>query len=341
MSQLVLGIETSCDETAAAVVRGGRAVLSNVVASQEHLHRRYGGVVPELASRRHLETILPVVDQALTDAGASLADLDAVAVTYGPGLLGSLLVGVAVAKSLCLARGRPLIGVNHLEGHLYANFLEPGPEPAFPAVCLVVSGGHTDLFYVEDHGRLTLEGMTRDDACGEVFDKLARAMGLGYPGGPLIDALAREGDPYAVALPRAYLEAGTFDFSFSGLKTACLLHLEKGGRTRQEQADLAASFQRAVSDVLVSRTVALCRARQASRVLVAGGVAANSRLRSELARAGSLEGWELFIPPPGYCTDNAAMVASCGTYAYRRGVRDGLELNARANLPLGRAGCAD
>jgi N6-L-threonylcarbamoyladenine synthase len=340
MSQLVLGIETSCDETAAAVVRDGRTVLSNVVASQENLHRRYGGVVPELASRRHLETILPVVDQALKDAGASLAGLDAVAVTCGPGLLGALLVGVSVAKALCLATGRPLVGVNHLEGHLYANFLGPGPEPVFPAVCLVVSGGHTDLVYVEDHGRLNLEGMTRDDAAGEVFDKLARAMGLGYPGGPLVDALAREGDAHAVPLPRSYLEAGTFDFSFSGLKTACLLHLERGNRSRQELADLAASFQRAVVDVLVTRTMALCRAREVSRVMVAGGVAANSRLRAELSRTAVSQGWELLLPKLEYCTDNAAMIASCGAYARRRGISHGLQLNARANLPLGRTGCA-
>ncbi|HAI21187.1 MAG TPA: tRNA (adenosine(37)-N6)-threonylcarbamoyltransferase complex transferase subunit TsaD [Clostridiales bacterium UBA8153] len=339
MGQLVLGIETSCDETAAAVVSGGRVVASNVIASQAGLHRRYGGVVPELASRRHLESILPVVDRALHEAGTGLAALDGIAVTYGPGLAGALLVGVSVAKSLCLATGCPLIGVNHLEGHLYANFLGSGPEPSFPAVCLVVSGGHTDLVYVEDHGRLILEGMTRDDAAGEVFDKLARAMGLGYPGGPLIDALSREGDAYAVPLPRSYLEPGTFDFSFSGLKTACLLHLEKGGRTRQELADLAASFQRAVADVLVTRTVALCRAREVRRVLVAGGVAANTLLRSELARAGAAGGWELFIPSLEYCTDNAAMIASCGAYARRRGVSHGLHLNAMANLPLGRSGC--
>ncbi|MEW6522331.1 MAG: tRNA (adenosine(37)-N6)-threonylcarbamoyltransferase complex transferase subunit TsaD [Bacillota bacterium] len=332
-----MGIETSCDETAAAVVRAGRTVLANVIASQVDLHRRYGGVVPELASRQHVETILPVVDEALHISGVTLAELDGIAVTCGPGLAGALLVGLSVAKALVLAAGKPLIGVNHLEGHIYANFLEPGLPPAFPAVCLVVSGGHTDLIYAEDHGRLALEGMTRDDAAGEVFDKLARAMGLGYPGGPFIDRLAREGDPGAVPLPRTYLEPDTFDFSFSGLKTACLLHLEKSGRGRQQLADLCASFQKAVVDVLVTRTLALSRARGVSRVLVAGGVAANSLLRAELARAAADEGLELSIPNTEYCTDNAAMVASAGHYALKRGITHDLGLNARANLPLGRA----
>jgi N6-L-threonylcarbamoyladenine synthase len=331
----MLGIETSCDESAAAVVDGGTRVLSNVIASQAELHGKYGGVVPELASRQHVEAVIPAIDQALDQAGVSLRELAGIAVTVGPGLAGALLVGLSAAKGLALATGVPLVGVNHLEGHIYANFLAPAPPVEFPVVCLVVSGGHTDLIYMAGHGRLTLEGASRDDAAGEVFDKLARAMGLGYPGGPRIDALARSGDPEAVPLPRAYLEPGSFDFSFSGLKTACLQWLGRSDRTSTELADLAASFQRAVADVLVTRVVELARARGVNRVLLAGGVAANSCLRSELGRVARNEGLELWVPPPVFCTDNAAMIAAAGYFARTRGVSHGLDLNARANLPLG------
>ena len=335
MAKRVLGIETSCDETSAAVVEDGRFVLSNIIASQAQLHDEYGGVVPELASRQHVDTILPVVEQALEKASVTWDDLDGIAVTYGPGLAGALLVGLSAAKALALATHKPLVGVNHLEAHIYAAFLEPLPPVTFPAVCLVVSGGHTDLVYMTGHGQLELEGSTRDDAAGEVFDKLGRALKLGYPGGPLIDQLAREGDEKAFRFPRAYLEAGSYDFSFSGLKTAVLLEWDRLGENRLHLADLCASFQRAVVDVLVDKTLALAGERGAKQLILGGGVAANSLLRKELARAAATANLDLHIPNQAYCTDNAAMVAASGTYSLDRGISHSLSLNAQANLSLG------
>ncbi|MCL6451122.1 MAG: tRNA (adenosine(37)-N6)-threonylcarbamoyltransferase complex transferase subunit TsaD [Acetobacteraceae bacterium] len=359
----ILGIETSCDETAAAVVEDGRRILSDVVASQTDLHARYGGVVPELASRRHLECILPVVQEALSRAGLGLAGLDGVAVTYGPGLVGALLVGVSFAKGLAEARGLPLVGVNHLEAHIYANFLEDAraegggsadagaavPRPggrdggacfssdAWPCVALVVSGGHADLVYVEGHGRLELLGRTRDDAAGEAFDKSARAMGLGYPGGPEVDRLAARGDASQVPLPRAFLEEGSLDFSFSGLKTAVLVYLDRCRRRGREPplADLCAGLQQAVVDVLVEKAFAAARARRVRRILLAGGVAANRGLRAAFGQRARREGVEVFIPPARLCTDNAAMVACAGYYRLERGVRAEASLDAVADLGLG------
>ncbi len=334
---LILGIESSCDETAAAVVAGGRRVLSNTVASQVDLFRKYGGVVPEIASRRHLELILPVIREALQTAGVTLAQIDAVAVTHGPGLVGTLLVGLSAAKALAFGLDKPLIGVNHLQGHIYANFLvEPPPE--FPLVCLVVSGGHTDLIYMAGHGRMELLGRTLDDAAGEAFDKVARSVGLGYPGGPQVEKLARSGDPEAVPLPRAHTE-GPYDFSFSGLKTAVLQYVQRTGPLNdQQRADLAASFQRAVTSVLVERTVKAAEAKGVRQVILAGGVAANGALRAEMRAALEPRGIRLGYPPPVLCTDNAAMIAAAGYYLWRAGVRHDLDLNAVPGLGLGVGG---
>lgn len=336
---LCLAIETSCDESAAAVVADGRRILSNVVASQADLHERYGGVFPELASRRHLEAVLPVVREALARAGAGWDDIDLLAVTRGPGLVGSLLVGVAAAKALAFARDLPLVGVHHIEGHIYANFLEagdsPGGDPAFPALCLVVSGGHTHLFLLEGHGRLRRLGRTRDDAAGEAYDKVARLLGLPYPGGPAVDRLARQGDGGAIPFPRAMMDNG-FDFSFSGLKTAVATYLERADA--RPAADVAASFQEAVVEVLVAKTIRAAEATGALAVLLAGGVAANSRLRAALAEACVRRGLPLRVPPPLLCTDNAAMIACAGYHAWRAGRRDGLELEVAARLPLGEPG---
>src|SRR3989442_11071187 len=313
---LVLGIETSCDETAAAVVRDGRIIESNVVASQADLHRRFGGVVPELASRKHIERLLPVIDDALEQAGVALRDLDAVAVTYGPGLVGALAVGVAAAKSLALSLDLPLIGVNHLEGHIYAAFLTT-PDLPFPALALVVSGAHTDLVGMPDHGQYHVLGRTGDDAAGEAFDKIARAMGLGYPGGPEIDRLARMGDPRAVPLPapmavrrRSGRADDSLEFSFSGIKTAALRtpHAPAAG-DGQFKANLAAGFQRVVVDVLVDKTMRAARSLGVKTVIVVGGVAANTLLRAEAARACAAAGYRLVVPPPPPCPENAAMTA--------------------------------
>ncbi|MCL5046584.1 MAG: tRNA (adenosine(37)-N6)-threonylcarbamoyltransferase complex transferase subunit TsaD [Actinobacteria bacterium] len=332
MSNIVLGIETSCDETAAAVLRGPAELLSNVIASQIPLHQKFGGVVPEIASRKHLELVLPVVRQALDEAGVALEDIDCVAVTSGPGLVGALLVGVSAAKAIVFARDLPLVGVNHLRGHIYANFLS-NPELEFPMICLVVSGGHTDLIHLEGHDSMALLGRTRDDAAGEAFDKVARALGLGYPGGPLIDRLAREGNPKAVDLPRAFLEEGSCDFSFSGLKTAAVNFMEKN-RERVSLADVAAGFQAAVAGVLVEKTLRAAAERGVGRVILAGGVAANSALRSTFDRRARERGVRVSYPPPEFCTDNAAMIACAGYYAWRRGDLAGLDLNAVANLAL-------
>lgn len=333
MAELVLGIETSCDETAAAVVAGGRCILSNIVASQVNMHRRYGGVVPEIASREHVAAILPVIDSALGEAQVRLSDITAIAVAYGPGLVGSLLVGVSAAKALAFAGGLPLIGVNHIEGHIYANFLAHADVKP-PLVCLTVSGGHTDLLYIPEVGTYQMLGCTRDDAAGEAFDKVGRVMGLPYPAGPAIDRLAVDGDPQAVALPRALSEG--LDFSFSGLKTAGInyLHNAKQKGEQVNQADFAASLQEAIVDVLVDKTMQAAKHLGVNQVIMSGGVAANTRLRWRMEQATNAAGMSLFYPPIELCTDNAAMIASAGYFRYVRGERAPLSLNAIPDLRL-------
>ncbi|MBE3590140.1 MAG: tRNA (adenosine(37)-N6)-threonylcarbamoyltransferase complex transferase subunit TsaD [Firmicutes bacterium] len=332
---IVLGLETSCDETAAALVAEGRRVLSSVVASQAEVHRRYGGVVPEIAARRHVEAIGPVLREAFAQAGAGWEDVDAVAVTRGPGLVGALLVGVAAAKAAAFARGLPLVGVNHLAGHIMAAYLE-GEPPEWPAVALVVSGSHTDLLWIGKGeggapGELRRLGGTRDDAAGEAFDKVARLLGLPYPGGPAIEAAAaRAGAAGGLELPRPMRDEG-FDFSFSGLKTAVAVLLEERGPRVAPEA-VARAFQDAVVDVLVTKTVRAAEACGARCVVAAGGVAANGALRQRLAAACGERGWRLVVPPLRYCTDNAAMIAAAGWFAWRAGRRDGYELDADPDL---------
>lgn len=332
---LCLGIETSCDETAVAVVDEGHKIHSNIISSQTFVHGKYGGVVPELASRRHLEALLPVLEQALAEAGVAMADIDAVAVTRGPGLMGSLMVGLVAAKALSFAFGKPLIGVHHLAAHIHANFLT-GADPQRPAVCLIVSGGHTDLLLLPGDGLVQRLGGTLDDAAGEAFDKVARILGLGYPGGPKIDALAQKGDAAAFAFPRA-LPGADFDFSYSGLKTAVfqvVQQLQREGKPLPLE-DLSASFQQAAIEPLVEKTVRAAETFQVDTILLAGGVAANSGLRKLLAQRAREAGAALHVPPPVLCTDNGAMVAAAGIYAYRRrGHVDDLELEAAARLPL-------
>ncbi len=325
----VLGIETSCDETAAAVVEDGRRALSDVVATQIEVHRRWGGVVPELASRNHVVQVMPVVDEALTRAGGTADAIDAVAVTSGPGLVGALLVGVQAAKALALAWGKPLVRVNHLEGHLVAAFLSEAP-PAFPYLGLVVSGGHTSLYAASAFGDYRLLGQTRDDAAGEAFDKGAKLLGLPYPGGVAIDLLAKEGDARAHRFPKAIVKGAELDFSFSGLKTALLHHVKRHGVPEgRGLADLCASYQEAIVRALVEKAFRAARRLQFERIVLSGGVAANSRLRAAVAeRAAEYEGMQAFLPPPRLCTDNAAMIAVAGTHALLRGERAGPELNA-------------
>jgi len=327
----VLGIETSCDETAVAVVEDGIHVLSNGIASQIDIHARYGGVVPEVASRQHLLAIVPLLKQAMTEAGVGWTDIDGVAVTNGPGLAGSLIVGTNVAKAITFARNLPLTAVNHLEGHIYANWLhtqDRQPEPVFPLVCLIVSGGHSDIVLMKGHGDYTLLGRTRDDAAGEAFDKAARILDLGYPGGPAIDRAAREGVP-SLELPRPWLK-GTNDFSFSGIKTALLRMMQTGGISNK--ANAAASFQEIVVEVLVSKTVAAGREYGARQILLAGGVASNTRLRQRIIEASPLP---VLIPPPVLCTDNAAMIAACGYFRFLAGKTDSLDIDVIAGLRLG------
>ena len=334
--KLILAIESSCDETAAAVVRNGREVLSNVISSQIALHTLYGGVVPEIASRKHIERINPVIEEALKQASVTLEDVDAIAVTYGPGLVGALLVGVAEAKAIAYASGKPLVGVHHIEGHIAANYIEHKElEPSF--LCLVVSGGHTHLVNVEDYGVYKILGRTRDDAAGEAFDKVARAIGLGYPGGPKIDKVAKEGNPEAIAFPRAKVNDGIYDFIFSGLKSAVLNYLNgcqmKGGEI--VVPDVAASFQKAVVDVLVQNAMAAVEEHNARKFAIAGGVASNSALREAMKEACEKRNIEFYYPSPVYCTDNAAMIGVAGYYEYIKGVRHGWDLNAYPGLKLG------
>lgn len=332
----ILAIESSCDETAAAVVKNGREVLSNVISSQIELHKLYGGVVPEIASRKHIEKINQVIEEALLVAGVTLDDIDGIAVTYGPGLVGALLVGVAQAKAISYAKKIPLIGVHHIEGHINANYIE-NKELKPPFMCLVVSGGHTHLVLVKDYGEYDIIGRTRDDAAGEAFDKVARAIGLGYPGGPKIDKLAKEGNKTAIKFPRANVEGAPYDFSFSGLKSAVLNYLNKCEMKHitVNKADVAASFQEAVIDALIDRGVLAAKEYGLTTLAIAGGVASNSSLRDGLRLACEKQNITFCHPSPIYCTDNAAMIGVAGYYEFIKGTRHGLDLNAIPNLKIG------
>jgi len=332
---LILGIETSCDETAAAIVRDGCEPLGECLSSQVHLHERYGGVVPELACRGHVTLIDRVVRQVLEQCGLSLSQLDAIAVTQGPGLIGALLVGIAFAKSLAYARRLPLVGINHLEGHLYAICLE-GKKIQFPCVALVVSGGHTHLFYLRQAGDYRLIGQTCDDAAGEALDKAARLLGLGYPGGPILDRLAAGADPARIAFPRAMLGPGSLDFSFSGLKTFLLRYVNAHPSEVQEQlADIAASYQQAIVDVLVEKALRAVQAFRVDSVIVGGGVASNTVLRRQMEESTRRSGIQLLLPRPDYCTDNASMISAAAYHQLVQGKTHGIELDACANLVLG------
>jgi len=363
---LVLGIETSCDETAASVVKDGKKILSNIVTSQVAIHRKFWGVVPEIASRKHLELINPVISKALSEAEIGFSDLDGIAVTYGPGLVGALLVGLSTAKAIAYSNNLPFVGINHLEGHIYANYLEHpslrgrGPSgPAalkFPFLTLIVSGGHSDLVYVKNHGGYEVLGRTRDDAPGEAFDKIAKFLKLGYPGGPIIDELAKKGNPKAIPFPRSYFKTKeTLDFSFSGIKTAVVNYVtghesrvtsyrenlspitrHSSLVTRHSLPDLVASFQEAVVDMLIKNTLRAAEIKGVERIVLAGGVASNSRLRKRLREEARARGIRLYYPREELCTDNAAMIASCGYYKLKEGIRSDLLLNAVANLSLGK-----
>lgn len=332
--QFILGIETSCDETAASVVKNGREVISNVVASQINIHKRYGGVVPEIASRQHVGNMTIVIEEAMRQAGLDFKDLTAIAVTQGPGLVGALLIGVEAAKALAYAHSLPLIPVHHIAGHIYANRFVA--EMKFPLIALVVSGGHTELIYMKEHGHFEVIGETRDDAAGEAYDKVARTLNLPYPGGPHIDRLAQDGEP-TIDFPRAWLEDGSYDFSFSGLKSA-VINMQHNAKQRGEEvnpAEIAASFQESVIDVLVTKTIRAAKEYEAKQILVAGGVAANRGLRNRLnEKIAELRGVELVIPPLKYCTDNAAMIAAAGSVFYEKGIRADLSLNANPGLDL-------
>ncbi|MCX5725799.1 MAG: tRNA (adenosine(37)-N6)-threonylcarbamoyltransferase complex transferase subunit TsaD [Candidatus Saganbacteria bacterium] len=330
MLVFILAIETSCDETSVAVVKDGTEILSNVVASQVEFHRKYGGVVPEIASRKHVEVLNILIKQAMDEAKVKFSDLDAVAVTYGPGLVGALLVGICAAKAIAYSQDIPLVGVNHIEGHIYANFLK-SPAPNFPFLSLIVSGGHTMLVLVKDHCEYETLGRTRDDAAGEAFDKIARFLGLGFPGGPIIDEISKKGDPKAIEFPRAMLEEG-YDFSFSGLKTAVINYVKKFGK--ENVADIAASFQQAVVDVLVEKAIKAAKERKVGTIALAGGVCANSALRNSLKERAAREGLEVSTPPIYLCTDNAAMIAAAGYQRLRLKNTVGFDLTAVSTLKL-------
>lgn len=333
---LILAIESSCDETAASVVKNGRTVLSNVISSQIATHTVYGGVVPEIASREHVKAINYVIERALAEAQVSLEDITAVGVTYGPGLVGALLVGVAEAKAIAYAAKKPLIGVHHIEGHVSANFIEnPDLEPPF--VCLIVSGGHTHLVIVKDYGEFEIIGRTRDDAAGEAFDKVARAVGLGYPGGPKVDKAARDGNPHAIEFPRGKVEGSPYDFSFSGLKSAVLNYINHKKMTGEEinVSDLVASFQNSVVDSLVSRAILAAKEYGYKKLAIAGGVASNSALRAAMKESCEKNGIQFYYPSPIFCTDNAAMIGAAAYYEYRKGNLAGWDLNAVPSLKLG------
>ena len=333
---LILAIESSCDETAASVVKNGRTVLSNIISSQIELHKLYGGVVPEIASRKHIEKINQVIEEALKEADVTLDDLDDIGVTYGPGLVGALLVGVAEAKAISFAKDLPLVGVHHIEGHISTNYIEhPDLEPPF--LCLVVSGDHTHLVIVKDYGEFEILGRTRDDAAGEAFDKVARAIGLGYPGGPKIDQLSREGNAHAFDFPKAKVDEAPYDFSFSGVKSAVLNHLNKCKMQGEEivAADVAASFQRCVVEVLVEHAIAAAKDYKIHKLAIAGGVASNSGLRTAMEEACRKHKIQFYYPSPIFCTDNAAMIGVAAFYEFEKGTRHGLDLNAVPNLRLG------
>lgn len=334
--KLILAIETSCDETSAAVVKNGREVLSNIISSQIYIHTKFGGVVPEVASRKHIEVINEVVEEALEKAGVTLEEIDAIGVTYGPGLVGALLVGLQYAKGLAFASKKPLIGVNHIEGHISANFIEH-KDLNPPFVCLVVSGGHTFIVHVKDHGEYEVIGQTRDDAAGEAYDKVARSIGLGYPGGPKIDKLAKQGNENAIKFPRANFHDNSLDFSFSGVKSAVLNYLNKMNMKEEEvnKADVAASFQKAVVDVLTDNAIKTCKMKKANKIAIAGGVASNSALRRTLIEEGKRKGIEVLFPSPILCTDNAAMIGSAAYFEFIKGNISPLNLNAKPNLKLG------
>lgn len=332
---LTLGIESSCDETAAAVLADGRDVWSNVISSQIDIHTKFGGVVPEIASRHHLQNMNQVIGQALSEAGATLDDIDLVGVTNGPGLVGALLMGVAAAKAISFAKEIPLVGVNHMHGHISANFIQD-QELKPPFMSLVVSGGHTNIVEMTDYGQCTVLGGTRDDAVGEAYDKVARVIGLGYPGGPKMDKAAKEGNPEAIHFKRVYLEKGSLDFSFSGLKTAVLNYLNTERQAGREicVADVAASFQAAVMEVIVTKTMEAVRARRQDKLVLSGGVAANSRLRADLAEACGKAGVRLYVPDPILCTDNGAMIACAAYYKYQAQGADDLTLDAYPDMAI-------
>ncbi|MGC4019439.1 MAG: tRNA (adenosine(37)-N6)-threonylcarbamoyltransferase complex transferase subunit TsaD [Muricomes sp.] len=332
----VLAIESSCDETAAAVVHNGRQILANVISSQIELHKLYGGVVPEIASRKHIEKINQVIEEALREAKMTLDDIDVIGVTYGPGLVGALLVGVAEAKAIAYAKKLPLVGVHHIEGHISANYIEH-PELEPPFLCLVVSGGHTHLVCVKEYGDYEILGRTRDDAAGEAYDKVARAIGLGYPGGPKIDRLAKEGNPEAISFPKANIDGSPYDFSFSGVKSSVLNYIN-GCQMKEETynpADIAAAFQKAVVDVLVEKSMNAAEEYGMNKFAIAGGVASNGALRNEMKKACEERGIKFYCPSPIYCTDNAAMIGTAAYYEYLAGTRHGWDLNAIPNLKLG------
>lgn len=332
---IILGIETSCDDTSASVVKNGRDILSNIISSQVDFHQKYGGVVPEIASRKHVELIVHVIDQAFLEAGVRAANIDAIGVTYGPGLVGALLVGVSAAKAMAFALEKPLIGVNHIEGHICANYLESKSlEPPF--VCLVASGGHSHIVHVIDYDRFEVLGRTRDDAAGEAFDKIARALGLGYPGGPLIQKMSENGNPNAINFPRVYFNDKSLDFSFSGVKTAVLNYLNSMNQKEESfsKKDVCASFQKAVVDVLVTNLIIAAKNQGLKKVALAGGVSANALLRNELSEAAKKDNIEVYYPRPVLCTDNAAMIACSAYFYYKKEIFADMRLNGVANLPL-------